>query len=274
MSVTYTATLTVREETVLFVSRLLHAERVRRGTRTGTRALSCFKQAVLVIRWFLDGTRVAQLAGDNAIGKSTAYTYLHEGIGVLAAHAPGLEAALLAAKMAGYAHVNIDGTVIEIDRCRTPGPTPGVDLWWSAKCDNHGGNVQVITAPDGWPLWTSQVRPGREHDTTALREHAEVLPLLATWTDDHLRVLGDLGYEGEAEVITVAFKKPKNGGLSDVQKVFNKAHNGVRAIGERGNSLLKTTFKALRNVSLCPWKISGIVAAALVLLHVEHNRTT
>ena len=143
-----------------------------------------------------------------------------------------------------------------------------------AKCDNHGGNVQVITAPDGWPLWTSQVRPGREHDTTALREHAEVLPLLATWTDDHLRVLGDLGYEGEAEVITVAFKKPKNGGLSDVQKVFNKAHNGVRAIGERGNSLLKTTFKALRNVSLCPWKISGIVAAALVLLHVEHNRTT
>jgi hypothetical protein len=33
----------------------------------------------------------------------------------------------------------------------------------------HGGNVQVIAAPDGWPLWTSGVRPGREHDTTALR---------------------------------------------------------------------------------------------------------
>src|SRR2546430_1503961 len=154
MSVTYTAALTVREETVLFVSRLLHAERVRRGTRTGTRALSCFKQAVLVIRWFLDGTRVAQLAGDNAIGKSTAYTYLHEGIGVLAAHAPGLEAA-----------------------------------------------------------------------------------------------------------------------LPDEKKAFNKAHNGVRAIGDRGNSLLKTTLKPPRNVSLCPWKISGIVAAALVLPHVEHNRT-
>jgi hypothetical protein len=78
MSVTYTATLTVREETVLFVSSLLHAERQRRGTRTGTRALSCFKQAILVIRWFLDGTRVAQLAGDNTIGRSTAYDYLHE----------------------------------------------------------------------------------------------------------------------------------------------------------------------------------------------------
>jgi len=274
MSVTYTATLSVREETVLFVSSLLHGERQRRGTRTDTRALSCFKQAILVIRWFLDGTRVAQLATDNAIGKSTAYDYLHEGVNVLAERAPNLELALLAAKMAGYNHVNIDGTLIETDRCATPGPTPGVDLWWSGKHANHGGNIQVLTAPDGWPLWTSPVRPGREHDTTALREHAEILPLFTAWTADQLRVLGDLGYEGEADTITVAFKKPKDGELSDTQKTYNKVHNGVRAIGERGNSLLKTTFKALRNVSLCPWNIGRIVAAALVLLHIDHDRTT
>jgi hypothetical protein len=78
----------------------------------------------------------------------------------------------------------------------------------SGKHDNHRGNVQVVTAPDGWPLWTSNVRPGREHDTTALREHGDVLPLLTTWTSDDLRVLGDLGYEGEADTITVAHKKP------------------------------------------------------------------
>lgn len=89
MSVTYTATLSVWAETVLYLSRLLHAERRRRGTRSGTRTLSCFKQAVLVIRWLLDATRVRQLAVDNA-----------------------------------------------------------------------------ITVPAGWPIWTSQVRPGREHDTT------------------------------------------------------------------------------------------------------------
>src|SRR2546423_1256275 len=170
MRVTYTATLTGREETVLFVSSLPHAERQRRGTRAGT--------------------------------------------------------------------------------------------------------IQVIPAPDGWPLWTSPVRPGREHDTTALREHTQMLPLLAMWTEDQLRVLGDLGYEGEADTITVAFKKPKGGELTDVQKTYNKVHNGIRAVGERGNSLLKTTFKALRHVSLCPWKISKIAAAALVLLHVEHGRTT
>src|SRR3982751_3481544 len=117
MSVTYTATLSVREQTVLFVSSLLHAERLNRGTRAGTRALTCFKQAVLVIRWFLDGTRMAQLAVDNAIGASTGYEYLHEGINALAARAPKLDSALLAAKMAGYHHVNIDGTLIETDRC-------------------------------------------------------------------------------------------------------------------------------------------------------------
>jgi len=63
---------------------------------------------------------------------------------------------------------------------------------------------------------------------------------------------GAWGYEGETDTITVAFKKPKGGQLTDVQQTHNKAHNGIRAIGERGNSLLKTTFKALRNVSLCP----------------------
>jgi hypothetical protein len=62
----------------------LVSERQRRGTRSGTRALACFAQAVLVLRWFLDGTRLAQLATDNAIGKSTAYDYLHEGINALA----------------------------------------------------------------------------------------------------------------------------------------------------------------------------------------------
>jgi hypothetical protein len=32
--------------------------------------------------------------------------------------------------------------------------------------------------------------------------------------------------------------------------------------------------KALRRVSLCPWRIGAITAAALVLLHHMHDRTT
>jgi len=226
---------------------------------------------VLVLRWFLDVTQMSQLAHDNAISKSTAYDYLHEGIDVLAARAPSLYGALLAAKTVGYSHVNIDGILIETDRVSTPGPTPGVDLWRSAKHANHGGNIQVVTVPDGWPIWTSEVRPGREHDTTEVRTHTEILPALATAAGD-LRSLGDLGYEGESDTIIVAFKKRKNVELNGVQQQLNKAHNGIRAIGERGNALLKMTFKALRNVD--PWRIGKIVAAALILLHFDHARTT
>lgn len=87
-SVTYTATLDVRRETVLFLAALLHTERRRRGTRKGRRALGCFAQAVLILRWFLDNTRIKQLATDHHISRKTAYRYLHEGIDVLAAHAP------------------------------------------------------------------------------------------------------------------------------------------------------------------------------------------
>jgi hypothetical protein len=279
--VSYTAVLPVRESTVLFVSGLLAVERRRRGTRGRRRALGCYRQAVLVLRWFLDGTRLAQLAADNRIGSSTAYRYLHEGIDVLAAAAPGLRGALLAARAAGHPHVTVDGTLVRADRCAMPGPTTRgdrpdrrVDLWWSGKHGCHGGNVQVIAAPDGWPLWTSPVRPGREHDTTALRSHTEALPLLAQWTDDTHAALADLGYEGEQAALTTPIKKTTDAPLTDDQRTVNLLHAATRAPAERGNSLLKTTFKALRRVSLCPWRIGAIAAAALVLLHHEHGRTT
>jgi hypothetical protein len=169
MSVSYTATLPVRDQTVLYLSSLLDAERVRHGTRESRRSLTPFKQAVLVLRWFLDSTRVRQLAVDNEIGKSIAYTYLDEGFTVLAAQAPALESALLAAKMAGHSHISIDGTLIETDR----GPTKGVDLWWSGKHRQPRRNVQVITAPDGWPLWTSP-RSYAAEDTTSRSRHPDI----------------------------------------------------------------------------------------------------
>jgi hypothetical protein len=62
--------------------------------------------------------------------------------------------------------------------------------------------------------------------------------------------------------------------LSVDQRTINALHAATRALAERGNSLLKATFKALRQVSLCPWRIGAITAAALVLLHHEHDRST
>jgi hypothetical protein len=171
--ITYTAVLDVRRATADHLAKLLA------GTASGSepagapRALGVFRQAVLVLRWFVDGTRLAQLARDNDILVPTAYRYLHEGLTVLADHAPDLSTALERAAAAGYTHLNLDGTVIRTDRVATAGPN-GADLWWSGKHKHHGGNVQVIAAPDGWPIWVSPVRPGREHDTTCARAHGLV----------------------------------------------------------------------------------------------------
>ncbi|GAA1021033.1 hypothetical protein Aple_058280 [Acrocarpospora pleiomorpha] len=129
--------------------------------------------------------------------------------------------------------------------------------------------MQVIAVPDGWPIWTSQVRPGREHDTTAVGVHTEILSALAAAAGDP-RSLGDLGYEGESQTTTVAFKTPQAWKAHHDAGAVQQGPNGLRAIGGRGNSLLKMAFRALRNVSLDPWRIGVIVAAAPVFLHFDH----
>jgi hypothetical protein len=227
-----------------------------------------------VLRWLFDDTRMVALARGHGIGLSTPYAYRDEAIGVLAARKPSLHGALLAAKAAGHTHVILDGTLIPTDRISTPGPTRGVDLWWSGKHHHHGGNIQAVSAPDGWPLWTSDVRPGREHDTTAARADPDLLIELADWVDDGQLGLGDLGYEGEADLLRIPIKKPAGGELTVDQQAYNAVHGALRCLGERANSLLKTTFKALRRWRGCPWRIGQVVAAALVVLHHEHRHTT
>ncbi|MEO3781751.1 transposase family protein [Actinocorallia sp. B10E7] len=255
---------------MLFPFALLNSERRCRGTRRRRRALGCFAQAVLVLRWFCDGTRLRQLAADNKISRSTAYRYLHEGIDALASCAPGLRQALAGAEAEGLTHVNLDGIVIATDRLAAPGLN-GADLWWSGKHTHHGGNIQVISAPDGWPLWGSEVRPGREHDMPCARAHG-VIGALAE-VSAGLPALADLGYEGAAHVLRVPVKKNKRRKLTDDQRTYNKLLRGLRGVGERANALLTVTFKALRRVSLDPWRIGRITRAALVLLYQEHNWT-
>jgi DDE superfamily endonuclease len=271
-SVTYTATLEINRSTAEFLAGKLAAHRRAIGTRKGTRALGPFKQAVLVLRWFVDDARIRQLATDNRIGKSTAYDYLHEGIDVLADEAPDLATVLEEAKKSGMTHLNLDGTVVRTDRVGTPGPN-GADLWWSGKHKHHGGNVQVVSDPDGWPLWTSEVRPGREHDTTCAKAAKDLLPSLeALAVDAALLTLTDLGYENLSPALRHPVKKPKGGLLTDDQRAFNQVIRGIHAVAERANSLLKTTFKALRRVRLDPWRIGAIVKAAHVLLRLEYGR--
>lgn len=193
-SVTYTAVLDVRRSTAEHLARLLHDRRAAIGTRRGRRALGCFRQAVLILRRFLDGTRLDQLAQDNGLSSSTVYRYLPEGLMILAAGAPDLHTALERVKAAGLTHLNLDGTVVRTDHIAAPGPH-GTDLWWSGKHRYHGGNVQVISTPDGWPIWVSPVRPGREHDTTCARRHGLLDALNRVAAQRGVPTLVDLGYE-------------------------------------------------------------------------------
>jgi len=62
---------------------------------------------VLVLRWFLDATRGARLAVEDQISVSTAYRYLHEGIEVLAAVAPGLRGRARSAWCAARREVDV-----------------------------------------------------------------------------------------------------------------------------------------------------------------------
>ncbi|MFJ8390948.1 transposase family protein [Streptomyces sp. NPDC094438] len=272
ISVTYTAVLGVKRSTAGHLARLLRDHRIAAGTRRGRRALGCFRQAALVLRWFTDGTRLSQLACDNGLPTSTAYRYLHEGLTVLAAGAPDLATALERAKTAGLTHLNLDSTVIRTDRVATPGPN-GADLWWSGKHKHHGGNVQVIATPDGWPIRVSPVRPGREHDTTCTRHHG--LPDTLNRIADELGMptLVDLGYENAGDDFRHPVKKPAGSELTEAQQTYNKVIRGIHGACERANSPLKTTFKALRRVSLDPSRITEIAAAALVLPQIDRDRT-
>ena len=118
--IAYRATLDVPGELAQFVARLLAAERRRRPTPRGSRALTCFGQAVLGVRWFRDRATPGTLARDHGICRATAYRYLDEVIAVLAEQAPDLAEALERAKDEGFWHVILDGKVIPADRCKEP----------------------------------------------------------------------------------------------------------------------------------------------------------
>src|SRR4051794_41698087 len=92
------------------------------------------------------------LAADTRVSIATGYRYLHAGIDALAAQAPDLHDALAAGKAAGWTYVTLDGTLIATDRCRTVNPETGHDLWYSGKHRAHGGNVQIIGDPTGFPV--------------------------------------------------------------------------------------------------------------------------
>ena len=85
--IAYPAMLDVPRELVAEVARLLRAERRARGTRKGSRALTCRYQALLVLAWFRNQGDLPLVGAGFGVSRATAYRYRDEVIDVLAEQA-------------------------------------------------------------------------------------------------------------------------------------------------------------------------------------------
>ena len=272
--IAYRATLDVSRDLAHYLSRLLRAERCRRGTRGRTRALTCFGQATLGLRWFRQNAEVTALARDAGISRATGYRYLDEVIDVLAGQAPDLHEALNRAKAEGVAYVILDGKIFSADRCSektTSAKGKQIDLWFSGKAHEPGGNIQALSGPGGVPLWVSDVMPGSVHDLTAAREH--VLGALY-WAASQLDLptLADGGYGGAGIGVYTPIRQPVDGQVLDVDnRAYNALLRGLRCLGERGFAVLTGRWRSLRHITASPGRIGDIVKAALTLTHFEYR---
>jgi hypothetical protein len=232
--------------------------------RTRWRRLPAGRQALLVVAHLRKGETYADLAHGFAVGTTTVYRYLREGLDVLAALAPTLAQAIAVA--AAKAFVVLDGTLLHIDRV---GMTAGQDRpYYSGKHKCHGVNVQVLADPAGRLVWASPALPGARHDIAAAREHG----ILDALTAAGISAVADTGYQGAGPAVAVPQRRRRldlDTGhyrrLSGNQKAVNTAHARQRGPGERANAQLKS-WKILRKIRCSPSRATQLVAAVLTLI--------
>ena len=235
--------------------------------------MTCWREALFVLAWFRKREDLTVLGAGFGISRSTAYRYHAEGLDVLAAQAPELTGALHRVQADGWAYVILDGKIVSSDRCHEKTVSRkgrDIDLWYSGKKKDFGGNVQGLFYPGGLPMWISDVLPGNVHDLAAARE--TVLPVLRNYTGK-MPGLADCGYEGAGQGILTPVKKPKGVKELDINaRTRNMLLSSSRCLGERGFALLSQRWKALQNVTSSPSEIGSIARAALVLTLFEHKR--
>jgi hypothetical protein len=263
----------VPRELVVYVSGQLQTERRRRGTRKKTRALTCFRQALMVLVWFRKREDIAVLAAGFGVSRATGYRYRDEAVTVLAAQAPDLTEALHRVQHEGWAFVILDGKIVDTDRVAAPAISRKgqlIDLWYSGKRHDFGGNIQAVMRPDGLPVWVSAVEPGSTHDLTAA--HAHALGELYAAAAQGLPTLADPGYRGAGIGIHIPFKQPIDGRRLGINnRTYNKLLRALRCQGERGFALLVGRWRVLQHITASPSRIGDLAKAALVLTQFEHR---
>src|SRR5689334_4738653 len=248
----YPAALPLSRQTLTYTAGVIRRHRKQIGSPW--RKLNPGQQALLVLAYLRKGETFADLAAGFGIGTTTAWRYVTETVGLLAARSPKLHRALADATQAGHAYVVLDGTLIPIDRVAADRP------FYSGKHRRHGMNLQVIATPAGEIVWVSGPLPGAVHDMTAARIWGIIRELEAAG----LIVLADKGYIGAGEHVLTPYRgrnKPAS------QKSANSAHAKLRAPGERANAQLKH-WGILRKLRCCPWR-AGQIAKAIYALQTR-----
>lgn len=273
--IAYRAMLDVPRELVARVSRLLAAERRRLGTRRNTRALSCWREALLGLVWFRKREDMVVLAAGFGVSRATAYRYRDELVRVLHAQAPDLHEALAQVAEQGWSHVVLDGKVFRSDRCAesiVSAKGVEIDSWYSGKHHTFGGNIQAVMRPDGFPVWVGDAAPGHHHDITSARAGHVLGALYWAASQLGLPTLADSGYEGAGHGVYVPVKQPRGGRRLGVDhQAYNALHRATRVVGERGFALLTGRWRALQRTTISPSRIGMVVSAGLVLTQIEYR---
>ena len=272
--IAYRAMLDVPRELVCELAKLLRAERRARGTRKGTRLLTCFRQALLVLVWMRTKGEVEVIGAGFGVPRATAYRYRDEALTVLAAQAPDLHEALQEVAEQGWSHVVVDGKLIRTDRCAettTSVKGEAINAWYSGKHRAPGGNVQAVIRPDGVPIAVSQVAPGHLHDLTVARDTGVIGALNWAAAQLDLPTLADSGYDGAGQGIKTPIKQPAGGqSLAPDNQTYNTLLRSTRCLGERAFALLTGRWRALQRVTVSPRRIGELAQAALVLARIEN----
>ncbi len=199
----------------------------RRALGARWRRLPAQQQAPMALAYLRNGDTLTRLAAGFEVSVATVWRYLREAVGLLAACAGDLAAAMRRASRLAYAI--LDGTLIPIDRVADQRP------YYSGKHKRHGVNVQVLADAAGRLVWASAALPGSVHDLTAARTHG----LIDGLTNNNVLTFADKGYQGAGGTLWTPFKRRRTR-LSRRQKQVNRHHAKIRALGERAVSTLKT----------------------------------
>lgn len=191
------------------------------------RALSVVAALRLTLCRLRRNATYQDLHEDLGVGTTTAWDYSQRMVAFLADTLGVGDEAQLSALVAGKVCL-VDGMLVPTVRWRHR-----ADLK-SGKHRRYGVNVQLLVDLHGRLIAASRAFPGSWHDVHCFRETGWV-PLLRRSGG----VLGDLGYEGEPDVVHIPIKKRPEAERRDVERDANRSFARVRVGVEWGVGHLK-----------------------------------